>query len=475
MLAEVEVEAGLVGEPPDPVAPVAPLADRLLDQAVLGQLAQVEGGLVGRDPELRGEVGGAQRPLRGELAEDPVADRVGDRAQDGRVVDGPRSWPRILSAQLLRTTTCARIVAHLCSAHDQLPRPSPATATSPGLWIGEAVSQLGTTPSLFVFPLVGYALTGSAAAGRRSRWRRTPARHRAGAAARRASSPTSSTGAGCCCGQRDRLRAATARSRSPGCSASVTLVHLVVVALGTGAVAGVYMPTEMSAVRSVVTPRGAADRDQPEPGAPPHRVAARRARSAASCTPSRRPLPFLVDAVTFAISFLTVSPGAHRPRPRSTGRAATPVRELGDGLRYLLAPALLPDHCGVLRAAATWSSTRCFFVAVVRLVERGRRRRPRSAWSRRSPGSAASSAPSSRRTSSTGCAPATSPCRSPGCGCRCSSRWSFWSSPLAGRRDALRRPAAQPGRQRRRPVLPGRHHPRSSCRVGSRRRRSSSA
>jgi hypothetical protein len=82
-----------------------------------------------------------------------------------------------------------------------------------------------------------------------------------------------------------------------------------------------------------------------------------------------RPLPFLVDAVTFAVSLVTVSRVRADLSPVDRPRLA-PVRELGDGLRYLLARPYF-------RATAAFSAScnlvvnAVFFVAVVRLVEAG--------------------------------------------------------------------------------------------------------
>ena len=82
-----------------------------------------------------------------------------------------------------------------------------------------------------------------------------------------------------------------------------------------------------------------------------------------------RPLPFLVDAVTFAVSLLTVSRVRTDLSPVDRPRG-TPVRELGDGLRYLLARPYFRS-VAAFGAACNLVVNAVFFVAIVRLVEDG--------------------------------------------------------------------------------------------------------
>jgi len=234
------------------------------------------------------------------------------------------------------------------------------------LWVGEAVSQLGTTASLFVFPLVGYALTGSALlAGL------PVAAYTLGIA-------LALLPAGVVADQFDRRRVLLTASAAgfllsgslavAGFAGSITLTHLVVVALGTGAVAGVYMPTELSAVRSVVT-REELPTAISQNQARHHLASLLGGPLGGILYAVARPLPFLVDAVSFAVSFLTVSRVQQDLSPSDRPRRH-PARELGDGLRYLLARPYF-------RATAAFSAScnlvvnAVFFVAVVRLVENG--------------------------------------------------------------------------------------------------------
>ena len=234
------------------------------------------------------------------------------------------------------------------------------------LWAGEAVSQLGTAASLFVLPLLGYALTGSALMAALP-----VAAHTLGIA-------LSLLPAGVVADQLDRrlvLLAAsaaglvlTASMAVAGFLGAMTMPHLIVVALGTGVVAGFYMPTEMSAVRSVVSRDDlptAISQNQAR-----HHIASLLGGPLGGVLYAvAKPLPFLVDAVTFAVSLLTVSRVQADLAPVDRPRR-TPVRELGDGLHYLLARPYFRS-VAAFSAACNLVVNAVFFVAIVRLVEAG--------------------------------------------------------------------------------------------------------
>ncbi|HEX6148453.1 MFS transporter [Nocardioides sp.] len=234
------------------------------------------------------------------------------------------------------------------------------------LWVGEAVSQLGTAASLFVFPLIGYALTGSALLAALP------------VAAYTLGIAVSLLPAGVVADQVDRrllLLAAsavglvlTASIAIAGLLGAMTMPHLIVVALGTGAVAGFYMPTELSAVRSVV------ERDELSTAISQnqarHHIASLLGGPLGGVLYAvGRPLPFVVDAVTFAVSLLTVSRVRADLSPVDRPRRA-PVRELGDGLRYLLARPYFRS-VAAFGAMCNLVVNAVFFVAIVRLVEAG--------------------------------------------------------------------------------------------------------
>lgn len=234
------------------------------------------------------------------------------------------------------------------------------------LWVGEAVSQLGTGAALFVLPLVGYALTGSALMAALPVGAHTlgialallPAGVVADAVDKRRLLLAASA-----------LGAVLAGSAAvAGFLGALSLTHLVVVAFGTGVAAGFYMPTEMSAVRQVVTREElptAISQNQAR-----HHVASLLGGPLGGILYAvARPLPFLVDAVSYVVSFLTVT-GVQADLSPTRRTRQRPVSELAEGLRYLLARPYF-------RATAAFSASvnlvvnAVFYVAVVRLVQAG--------------------------------------------------------------------------------------------------------
>lgn len=192
------------------------------------------------------------------------------------------------------------------------------------LWMGQSVSELGTAMSLFVFPLVAYAITGSAmgaasvsaalAFGRVlvalpagalvDRWNR-----------RRVMVAASGTGA--------LLYAGLAAAELLD---ALTLAHLVVAAVLTGVAASFFAPAENAAIRLVVT---TADL--------PTAMSQNQARTqladligaplAGVFYGVARWIPFVFDAVTYAISCFAVSRlRTPLPSPQRAGR----IRLRGD-------------------------------------------------------------------------------------------------------------------------------------------------
>ena len=234
------------------------------------------------------------------------------------------------------------------------------------LWVGEAVSQLGTGAALFVLPLVGYALTGSALMAALPVGAHTLgialALLPAGVVADAVDKRRLLLAAGA-------LGAVLAGSAAvAGFLGAMSLTHLVVVAFGTGVAAGFYMPTEMSAVRQVVTREElstAISQNQAR-----HHVASLLGGPLGGILYAvARPLPFLVDAVSYVVSFLTVT-GVQADLSPTRRTRQRPVSELAEGLRYLLARPYF-------RATAAFSASvnlvvnAVFYVAVVRLVQAG--------------------------------------------------------------------------------------------------------
>lgn len=234
------------------------------------------------------------------------------------------------------------------------------------LWVGEAVSQLGSQMSMFVFPLVAYALTGSAIlAG-------LPV------AAFTLGMVLVLLPAGVVVDRSDRKRVMLWASGSgvvlyaslaaAALAGALSMPHLVVVALLTGVGAGVFGPAEASAVRSVVS-RDELPTAISQTQARQHIAALLGGPLGGLLYGASRALPFVADAVTFAISFVTLSRLRTdlSPANREPSRMR---RDLADGLRYVLARPYF-------RAMMAFSATSnlvvnaVFFVAILRLVEQG--------------------------------------------------------------------------------------------------------
>ena len=321
------------------------------------------------------------------------ADRVGDRPQHARVAQG-LGLGHGGSLPELRTHYCAT------SRAQHMVRTCPDTASSRRnrdftvLWIGDTVSELGSALSMFVFPLIAYALSGSAItaalveaaylgglcatllpAGVLADRRRPQADH-----ARL---------------QRHRLRGvhlARGRGRDSAASRSPTSSAVALVA---GVAAGAFNPAQTLGDPVGRAHRGPADRAQPEPGPPARRLAARRTARRVRCTPSRGGCR----------SPSTRSPS--RSRASTVSRVRTDLsaphrrreplrRQLAEGFRFIWRAPVLPHADGLVvadqpgdqrdllrRSSCGWSPRAC----------------PprRSAWSRWPRASAASSAPRWRR------------------------------------------------------------------------------
>jgi MFS family permease len=235
------------------------------------------------------------------------------------------------------------------------------------LWVGQTINELGSRMSMFVFPLLAYGLTGSAL------W---------AAAAETAhilGLVVSLLPAGVLADRTDRRRLMRAASATglvlyaslvvADLTDGISLTHLLVVAVLTGAGAGVFAPAETSAVRSVVP-----DEDLPtalaQNQARQHVASLVGGPVGGALFSAVRWLPFAVDAVTYAASWLLLgrirtdlSAAATGPRPRM--RAS-----LAEGLRFIVTVPLF-------RVLMVWSSlvnllvNALFFAAILRLLEGG--------------------------------------------------------------------------------------------------------
>lgn len=236
------------------------------------------------------------------------------------------------------------------------------------LWIGQTVSELGSRVSMFVFPLIAFAMTGSAMVAALAE-----ALHLLGLAG-------TLLPAGVLADRLDRRRLMRFASGAgvllyaslalAALDDHLTVPHLLVVALLTGVGAGLFAPAEMSAVRAVVP-----DEDLPtalsQNQARQHVASLLGAPLGGVLYGVARWAPFLADAISFAISWVLLgriradlsAPTYDGPRQR--------VREgLREGFDFIWSRPFF-------RVLMVWSAltnlvtNALFFVAILRLIQGG--------------------------------------------------------------------------------------------------------
>ena len=234
------------------------------------------------------------------------------------------------------------------------------------LWIGDTVSELGSALSMFAFPLIAYALSGSALTAAL-----VEAAYLGGLCA-------TLLPAGVLADRVDRKRIMLVSSAT-GCAAytslavagatgSLTLPHLVVVALVAGVAAGAFNPAQLSAIRSVV-----ATDDLPtalsQNQARQHVASLLGGPLGGALYAVTRWLPFAVDAITFAVACATVS--RVRTDLSAPHRRREPLlQQLGEGFRFIWRRPFF-------RTLTAWSAltnlvtNAIFFVVLLRMVTEG--------------------------------------------------------------------------------------------------------
>ncbi len=200
------------------------------------------------------------------------------------------------------------------------------------LWIGQTISELGTQVSMFAFPLVTYAVTGSAflagLAGGLELLGTALALLPAGLLADRVNRRLVMR---CASGTGVLLYSSLVVA---GLLGELTVPHLFVVALLSGACAGAFAPSEMSAVRSVV-PREQLPTALSQQQARQHVGHLLGGPLGGALYGITRWAPFLFDAVTFAVSWVLL--GRLRtdlsPAPRS-GERRNARADVAEGFRF---------------------------------------------------------------------------------------------------------------------------------------------
>ncbi|MCW2772126.1 MAG: major facilitator superfamily 1, partial [Nocardioides sp.] len=236
------------------------------------------------------------------------------------------------------------------------------------LWVGQTISELGSRVSMFVFPLITYAMTGSALLAALAE-----AVHLLGLAA-------TLLPAGVLADRVDRLRIMRFASGTgvllysslavAGVAGVLTVPHLLAVALLTGAGAGLFAPAEISAVRTVV-PADELPTALSQNQARLHVAGLLGAPLGGVLYAVTRWLPFAADAVSFAASWLLL--GRLRTdlaAPQGDGPRRRPRQDLAEGIRFIASRPFF-------RAVTLWGAltnlavNALFFVAVLRLIEGG--------------------------------------------------------------------------------------------------------
>jgi MFS family permease len=236
------------------------------------------------------------------------------------------------------------------------------------LWTGQTISDLGSQVSMFVFPLVTYALTGSAV------WAAVieaaflvglcgallPAGVLADRVHRRLIMRAASGGGAL-------LYASLAVAAYAG---SLTIAHLAAVALLTGVATGISGPAEMSSLRSVVS-REQLPTALSQSQARQHVASLLGGPLGGILYGVARWMPFAFDAVSFAASWFAL--GRMRTdlsAPERVGPPRKPARDVVEGIRFILSWPYF-RAIAVFSASVNLLVNAMFFVAILRMVQDG--------------------------------------------------------------------------------------------------------
>ena len=235
------------------------------------------------------------------------------------------------------------------------------------LWVGETVSELGSTMSLFVYPLLAFHLTGSTLA----------------AAALEATALVGLCAtllpAGVLADRYDRQRLMFGASLggallfgslvAAGALDVLTMPHLFVVALLGGVCTGIFQPALQASIRSVV-----ATEDLPtafsQNQARQHIASLLGGPLGGLLYAVRAWVPFAADAASYLVSCLTVSRIRADLRPVPPGEPASVRTHLVEGFRFVWDRPFF-------RVLMVWSTqtnllvNACFFAVTLRLVRDG--------------------------------------------------------------------------------------------------------
>lgn len=237
------------------------------------------------------------------------------------------------------------------------------------LWSGETVSALGTSMSMFLFPIVGYALSGStteaALAGTAFALGSTLARLPAGVWADRLNRRAVMVAANLSGGL---LYASLAVTMVLGV---LTLPHLLVIALLTGVVGAFFSPAETAAIRTVV-PAEQLPTAFSQNEARQHMASLVGPPLAGALYAIVRWVPFAFDAVSFCVSAFAVSRiRTPLPAPRHPDSSARSMRhDLSEGLRFLWRSTVLRAIV-LFAVVVNFATLALFIVLTLKLLRAG--------------------------------------------------------------------------------------------------------
>jgi MFS family permease len=235
------------------------------------------------------------------------------------------------------------------------------------LWVGATVSELGSRVTAFAMPLVAYSMTGSAL------W----------AAAAEAVFLLGMVAmllpAGVLADRWHRLRLMRLSLGTgvvlygtlvvAGITGTLTMAHLLLVALTTGVATGLFSPAEYSAIRSIVS-REELPTALSQQQARQHVAALLGGPLGGALFTVARWAPFAADVVTYAVGWLLLGRVQADLSPQPGAGRSRPLRDLGEGLRFLW-------NRPFLRVLLFWSPAAnlavnaLFFVSLLRLIEAG--------------------------------------------------------------------------------------------------------
>lgn len=235
------------------------------------------------------------------------------------------------------------------------------------LWTGETVSSLGTSMSLFAYPLIGYALTHStsraALAGAAFGLGGAVLRLPAGALVdrwNRKAVMLASEGVGALI----YMSLAVA-----GLMGVLTLPHLVAAAFLTGAAGTFYGPAETAAIRTAV-PAEQLPTAFSQNQARQHLASLLGPPIGGALFALARLLPFVFDAVTYTFSTLALTQ-LRTPLPAPTTSEPTSIRaDVVEGMRFMLSRGFLRAVVA-FAALANLAVSALFLVIALKLLQAG--------------------------------------------------------------------------------------------------------